>query len=90
VLLVEHLIGRGFPVMVYDSNVELSRIFGANKQYIEKEIPHIERLMAGSLAQLVEFADVLVLGHRNVDLSGVNVDRKEVIELENQGGWSVA
>jgi len=87
VLLVEHLIGRGFPVMVY---VELSRIFGANKQYIEKEIPHIERLMAGSLAQLVEFADVLVLGHRNVDLSGVNVDRKEVIELENQGGWSVA
>ncbi|RPI25519.1 MAG: UDP-glucose/GDP-mannose dehydrogenase family protein [Acidobacteria bacterium] len=82
VLLVEHLIGRGFPVMVYDANVHLSRIFGANKQYIEKEIPHIEKLMVGNLEELVDFADVLVVGHRKVDLSGFNVDGKEVIQLE--------
>ncbi len=82
VVLVEHLIGRGFPVKVYDANVQLSRIFGANKQYIDKEIPHIERLMVGSLSELVEFAKVLVLGHKRVDLSRFNLSGKEVIELE--------
>ena len=82
VILVEHLLGRGFPVKVYDANVQLSRIFGANKQYIEKEIPHIEKLMVGSLSDLVDFAKVLVLGHKQVDLSRFNLHAKEVIELE--------
>ncbi|MFB3904782.1 MAG: nucleotide sugar dehydrogenase [Acidobacteriota bacterium] len=82
VILVEHLIGRGFPVKVYDANVQLSRIFGANKQYIEREIPHIEKLMVRSLAELIEFAKVVVVGHRRMDLSGFNLAGKEVIELE--------
>jgi len=82
VILVEHLIGRGFPVKVYDANVQLSRIFGANKQYIDKEIPHIEKLMVGSLSELVDFAKVLVVGHKRVDLSRFSLSGKEVIELE--------
>jgi len=82
VILVEHLIGRGFPVKVYDANVQLSRIFGANKQYIEKEIPHIEKLMVASLHELVDFAKVLVLGHKHVDLSRFNLQGKEIVELE--------
>jgi GDP-mannose 6-dehydrogenase len=82
VLLAEYLLGRGFPLRIYDVNVQISNIFGANRQYIEKEIPHIEKLMVPTLSDLIAFADVLVLGHRNVELHTFPLQNKEVIELE--------
>lgn len=82
VLLVEYLIGRGFPVKIYDSNVQLSRIFGANRQYIEKEIPHIEKLMTPSLDELISFAEVIILGQKSEALQSYDLGKKEIIELE--------
>jgi GDP-mannose 6-dehydrogenase len=82
VLLVEHLIGRGFPVRIYDANVQISTIFGANRQYIEKEVPHIEKLMTPNLDEMIAFAQVLVVGHRQTELHKYDLKDKEVIELE--------
>jgi len=81
VTLVESLIGRGFPVKIYDKNVEISRLFGANKSFIEKEIPHIEKLMTDDLNELIDFAEVLVVGQSNVDLDSKDLANKEIIEL---------
>jgi len=90
VQLAEYLIGRGYPIRIYDVNVQISNIFGANRQYIEQEIPHIEKLMVPTLSDLIEFADVLVLGHRNVELHTFPLQNKEVIELERpeQRPWA--
>jgi GDP-mannose 6-dehydrogenase len=82
VLLVEYLIGRGYPLRIYDANVQISRLFGANRQYIEKEVPHIEKLMSPALSELIAFADVLVVGHKTEDLYKYDLQGKEVIELE--------
>jgi GDP-mannose 6-dehydrogenase len=92
VLLAEYLLGRGFPLRIYDVNVQISNIFGANRQYIEKEIPHIEKLMVPTLSDLIAFADVLVLGHRNVELHTFPLQNKEVIELEQpeQRSWAAS
>ncbi|MCX6639769.1 MAG: nucleotide sugar dehydrogenase [bacterium] len=84
VLLVEYLIGRGFPVKIFDANVRLSSIFGANRQYIEKEIPHIDKLLTDNLDDLVDFAEILVIGQSGVDLAGYQLKDKEIIELEKQ------
>jgi len=90
VLLAEYLLGRGYPLRIYDVNVQISNIFGANRQYIEQEIPHIEKLMVPTLSDLIAFADVLVLGHRNVELHTFPLQDKEVIELERpeQRPWA--
>jgi GDP-mannose 6-dehydrogenase len=79
--LVEYLIGRGYPVKIYDANVRISSIFGANRQYIEREIPHIDKLMISKLEDLIEFADVLVVGQSDVDLNPYDLSGKEIIEL---------
>jgi GDP-mannose 6-dehydrogenase len=63
--VIETLIGKGYDVRIYDSNVSLAKIFGANKDYIEKEIPHIDRLMCRSVSEVVSHADVLVIANRN-------------------------
>ena len=82
VLLVEHLLGRGFPVKIYDANVQMSQIFGANRQYVEQEIPHIEKLITSNLDELISFAQVLVVGQSGVNLDSFDLTDKEVIELE--------
>ncbi|MFA9432458.1 nucleotide sugar dehydrogenase [Egicoccus sp. AB-alg2] len=63
VALVERLIGKGYQVRIFDRNVSLSRLQGANRAYIEQEIPHIGALMVTDPAELLEESDVLVVGN---------------------------
>src|SRR4029077_19784149 len=67
VRLVEALIGKGCAVRVYDPNVNLAALVGANRSYIEKEIPHIASLMGDDLQTLVETAEVVVIGNGGQD-----------------------
>ncbi len=62
VTLVEALIGKGFDMKILDRNVSLARLTGANRQYINEEIPHISSLMCDSPEELAEHAEVLVIG----------------------------
>jgi GDP-mannose 6-dehydrogenase len=61
--LIERLIGKGYDVRVFDRNVSIAGLYGANRTYIEHEIPHIATLMADSVQGLVADAEVLVVGH---------------------------
>lgn len=63
--LIETLIGKGYDVKVYDRNVSMARLHGTNKRYIEKEIPHISTLMCASLTEVVEGAEVVVIGNQD-------------------------
>src|SRR5437016_11729918 len=64
VVLIETLIGKGYKVSLYDRDVSLARLFGANKEYIEREIPHISELMCRTVAEVVDNADVIVIGNK--------------------------
>ena len=63
VTLVERLIGKGMQLAIYDGHVSRANLIGANREYIEKEIPHIWSLMRGSVKEVVEFGDVVVIGN---------------------------
>jgi GDP-mannose 6-dehydrogenase len=63
VMLVERLLGKGMDLAIYDSEVMLSRLLGANKRYIEEHIPHIGELLRPSLKNVVAHGDVLILGN---------------------------
>ena len=63
--VVEAMLGKGFDIRIYDEHVSIARLMGANKEYIEKEIPHISKHMCGSAAEVVEKSDVVVVAHRD-------------------------
>ena len=64
VTLIETLIGKGLKLSIYDRDVELARLFGANKQYIEREIPHISSLMNSDLGSVIEGSEVVIIGKK--------------------------
>jgi GDP-mannose 6-dehydrogenase len=63
VMVTEALIGKGLDVRIYDSQVSLARLVGANKEYIEREIPHIASLLVDDLAAVAAHAEVLIVGN---------------------------
>ena len=64
VVLIETLIGKGYKVSLYDRDVSLARLFGANKQYIEREIPHISQLMCSTIDEVLESSEVIIIGNK--------------------------
>ena len=63
VTLVETLIGKGCDVRILDPSVAVARLRGANRRYIDEEIPHIASLLCESVETLLAHAEVLVVGN---------------------------
>lgn len=64
VFMAEQLIGKGLSLLVYDPNVELSRLLGANRRFIETHVPHIGSLMRDDLDNVIEESELLIVGLR--------------------------
>ena len=61
--VIEYLIGKGYDLRLYDKNVNLAALTGANRDYILNHIPHISKLMVQSLDEVLDFAETLVIGN---------------------------
>jgi GDP-mannose 6-dehydrogenase len=64
VTVIETLLGKGYDIQIYDKNVNLSRLTGTNKEYIDKHIPHLSKLMVNHAEELIDGADVIVVNNR--------------------------
>jgi GDP-mannose 6-dehydrogenase len=61
--LTERLIGKGYELRVYDRNVSLACLHGANRDYILNKIPHISRLMVPTIDDVLAHAQTIVIGN---------------------------
>ncbi len=61
--LVERLLGKGFDVRLYDRSVNLAKLTGANREFLHEHIPHISRLMVGSIQEVLEHGEAIVVGN---------------------------
>jgi len=69
--LVERLIGKGYDLRIYDSNVRIAAIHGANRDYILNHIPHISKLMVASIDEVLEHAETVVIGNAAAEFRDV-------------------
>ncbi|NNM04297.1 MAG: GDP-mannose dehydrogenase, partial [Gemmatimonadetes bacterium] len=85
VKVIEALIGKGMTLRIFDSDVSRSKIIGANREYIEREVPHIWELVKPDLAEVVGSSDTIVIGNPSPefrDLGGsVAASGKVVVDL---------
>lgn len=61
--LTERLIGKGYNILIYDDEVNLSKLIGANKKFIEERIPHLSKLITYDFNYVVSNSDLLVISH---------------------------
>jgi len=61
--VIERLIGKGYELRLYDRNVQLASLIGANRDFILNRIPHISKLMVERMEEVLDFAEVLVIGN---------------------------
>ncbi|CAN5255165.1 nucleotide sugar dehydrogenase [soil metagenome] len=82
VALVEQLIGKGMQLKIYDRNVSQAALLGANREFIEGQIPHIWNLMQDSIQDVVEDAETLVLGNRDEEFREVVSGNEEQVVID--------
>ncbi|MBU8823746.1 nucleotide sugar dehydrogenase [Mycolicibacterium goodii] len=83
VALAERLLGRGFELQIYDARVAVSRLLGANRAYVEQRIPHLSRFVADSPDEVVNHAEVCVVGAADPEAIAAlrRVDGRIVVDL---------
>jgi GDP-mannose 6-dehydrogenase len=62
--VVERLIGKGHRLLLYDENVSLARLLGTNKEFIEREIPHLAELLTDDINYIIKESKVLVVARQ--------------------------
>jgi len=94
VILAEALLGKGYQLKIYDKNVSIARLVGANKDYINTQIPHLSSLLCETIDEVLDGSDIIVVGnaapefadalrrtrpdHLIVDLVRVKAERSEI------------
>jgi GDP-mannose 6-dehydrogenase len=71
ITLIEQLLGKGFDIRIFDHHVNLGRLRGANRQFIEERIPHISNLMVDQIEKVLNHAQVVVIGNRDPAFAGI-------------------
>ena len=69
VILAEQLLGKGLSLCIYDKNVSLAKLVGSNKQYIEKQIPHLSSLLCNAVDEVIEKSEVIVVGNQSPEFA---------------------
>src|SRR5215218_5346097 len=84
VILAEALLGKGYQLKIYDKNVSLARLVGANREYIEHQIPHLSSLLCETVDEVIERSDVIVVGNAAPEFTDAVTrctERQTVIDL---------
>jgi GDP-mannose 6-dehydrogenase len=69
--VIERLIGKGYELRIYDRNVNMAKLVGANRDFILNRIPHISRLMVDGIDAVLHQSDTVVIGNNDPDFRNV-------------------
>jgi len=82
--LMETLLGKGYAVKIYDRSVALAALYGANKEFIEKKISHISKLMVKNIHEILDECEIIIIGNKDERFSDAcsSLNKKQhVIDL---------
>ncbi len=93
--VIERLIGKGYDLRIYDKNVNIASLVGANRDFILNHIPHISKLMVSDIGAILSHSQTVVIGNKDPDFKTVPerlregqflVDFVRVIEGSSKNG----
>ena len=88
VTLAERLLGKGFELSIYDGFVKISRLLGKNKEFIDREIPHLDRLLQETPEQALDGAKIVVIGHADPAARKAIIERAAGCRIIDLSGYA--
>jgi len=92
--VIETLLGKGYAIKIYDRNIALSRLVGANKRFVEEHIPHLSSLLVDRIEDVVESAEIVVVGYASNEfgpaLQKMRPDQAiiDLARIDGRGGFA--
>jgi GDP-mannose 6-dehydrogenase len=89
--LIERLLGKGFDIRIFDRNVNLSKLVGANRDYLLKMVPHVSSLLVNSLDEALAHGKTIVIGNDDPEFRTVIPSLKpdqfvvDLVHIPNHG-----
>jgi GDP-mannose 6-dehydrogenase len=69
--VIERLAGKGYDIRIYDKNVQVAKLVGANRDFIMNRIPHISKLMVDDIDAVLQHAETVVIGNKAPEFESV-------------------
>jgi GDP-mannose 6-dehydrogenase len=70
--LCENLLGKGMSLRIYDKNVNISKLTGTNKMYIDQHIPHLSELITDDLDEVVNNSELIIISHNEPEFKCID------------------
>jgi GDP-mannose 6-dehydrogenase len=70
--VIERLLGKGYDLRIYDKNVNIASLVGANRDFIFNRIPHISKLMVDGIDAILNHAQTIVIGNKDPEFKNVS------------------
>jgi len=75
--VIERLLGKGYDIRIYDRDVNIAKLVGANRDYLLNHIPHISSLMVEEVDEIFDHAEVVVVGNTSSEFRDVLERRRD-------------
>ena len=94
--IIERLLGKGYDLRIYDKNVSIASLVGANRDFLLNRIPHVSRLMVDDIDDVLGFAETVVIGNKAPEFRCITekvrsgqtiVDFVRISELRSGNGY---
>lgn len=69
--IIERLAGKGYDLRIYDKNVQVARLVGANRDFILNRIPHISKLMVENIDEVLQHSETIVIGNKSKEFEDI-------------------
>ena len=69
--IIERLAGKGYDLRIYDKNVQIAKLVGANRDFILNHIPHVSKLMVDDVDTVLKHAKTIVIGNKDPDFQTI-------------------
>jgi GDP-mannose 6-dehydrogenase len=61
--VVGTLVGKGYSVLLHDPNVDMERVLGANRRFVEDEVPYLPERLRATMREVIEGSEVIVIAN---------------------------
>ena len=87
VKVIESLLGKGYNIMIYDKNIITSQLTGTNKEFIEKYIPHLSKLLVPDPKTLISKSDAIIVNTKEEEFPHLlkNEFNKSIVDFVRLG-----